>query len=183
MRKMNILGIDSGFTGAIACIPAHGKATVTDMPVILVGMPRKAVKRPETGASKGEVKERRPSQKRVLNLPVLCELLADYSRRSNVMVFIEKATVMPKQGITGAAHYMLGYGQLLGIMAGLRIPYTEVTPQAWKKAMLRGLGREKTDSRVRAGQLFPYLAFDKAKDDGRAESLLIAEYGRRLTGS
>ncbi len=43
-------------------------------------------------------------------------------------------------------------------------------------------GKTKEDSRALAIQLFPALAEElkRVKDEGRAESLLIAEYGRRF---
>jgi hypothetical protein len=44
------------------------------------------------------------------------------------------------------------------------------------------LTSDKDNSRVKAMELFPALTDDLArvKDDGRAEAVLLAEYGRRL---
>ena len=48
--------------------------------------------------------------------------------------------------------------------------------------MMADMGKDKDASRLRAIQLFPVVAnrLDRKKDDGRAEALLLAEYGRRL---
>ena len=73
-----------------------------------------------------------------------------------------------------------GFGLWLGILAGLGIPHTLVTPQAWKKEMMQGMG-DKDAARIRAQELFPHCvdSLSRKKDIGRADALLIAEYGRR----
>jgi len=60
---------------------------------------------------------------------------------------------------------------------------TRVEPARWKGAMMDGMGREKYAARFRAALLFPAVAklFARKQDDGRAEALLIAEYGRRTS--
>jgi hypothetical protein len=46
--------------------------------------------------------------------------------------------------------------------------------------MMGGMGKEKEASRVRAGQLWPQLHGKLgAKHKGRADALLIGEFGRR----
>lgn len=107
------------------------------------------------------------------------------------LAIVEKASPMPStdgrkagMGVTGAFTYGLNYGIILGTLQGLVIPVQEVRPADWKKAMsLTGRGltpREiKEASRAKARTIFPVLAerFARAKDDGRAESALIALYG------
>lgn len=72
-----------------------------------------------------------------------------------------------------------GIGIIEGILAGLGIPYTVVPPATWKRAM--GVTADKSEAIVIAQRLFPACAhlLYRAKDDGRAEALLIAEHGRR----
>ncbi len=57
------------------------------------------------------------------------------------------------------------------------IPYTYVAPQTWKKAMQ--CPADKDAARYRASQLLPQFEhnWSRKKDDGRAESSLIALYG------
>lgn len=49
------------------------------------------------------------------------------------------------------------------------------------KKLLADMRQDKGASRVRAQQLFPNAAaqFAMVKDDGKAEAVLLAEYGRR----
>jgi len=69
-----------------------------------------------------------------------------------------------------------------GIIATLGLSLEMPSPQRWKKEMLADQGKEKDASRFKAMQLFPTVAgqLNRKKDDGRAEALLMAEYGRRL---
>lgn len=65
-----------------------------------------------------------------------------------------------------------------GILQGLFIPYSLVTPQAWKKTA--GLiGSDKDAARSRAIQLYPSLRIldQKAKGQAVADALLIARHG------
>ena len=80
-------------------------------------------------------------------------------------------------GRTSAFTFGRGYGILQGVFQTLKIPYTLVTPQKWKKKY--GISKNKALSRQLATRLFPAIAdqFKRVKDDGRAEALLIAKYG------
>jgi hypothetical protein len=65
-------------------------------------------------------------------------------------------------------------GIIEGVVVGLNIPHTYVTPATWTKAVGRAAGKDA--SRMRAMELFPSKAelFKRAKDDGRADAALIA---------
>jgi crossover junction endodeoxyribonuclease RuvC len=54
-----------------------------------------------------------------------------------------------------------------------------VTPQKWKKAY-PGLDSDKDKSRMMATRIWPEIStrFKRKKDDGRAEALLIAKWGK-----
>ena len=95
--------------------------------------------------------------------------------------FLELAHAMPKQGVTSMFAFGEGYGIWQGLLGGLQIPFELVTPQAWKKEMMAGRPKGKSAARIRAQELFPELEPELrlVKHDGRADSLLIAEYGRR----
>lgn len=92
-------------------------------------------------------------------------------------VYIERQWARPTDGKTYAFAAGQGYGVLLGTLATLGFPFHLVAPQTWKKAM--GLGKEKADSRRKAQEMFPTASLSRVKDHGRAEALLIAEWGRR----
>jgi len=74
------------------------------------------------------------------------------------------------------------FGQTVGMiratLSTLDFPYTQVTPAKWKQYFR--LGRDKDASRMAAMRLYPSHAdkFKRVKDDGRAEALLIARYGK-----
>ncbi|HQQ11378.1 MAG TPA: hypothetical protein PLH45_08145 [Synergistales bacterium] len=181
---MAIIGIDPGFSGAIAVIGhVPGVITVFDMPIIVVGKPRKKKKVIVEDGQTPVKKKRRSLQKRLLDLESLRSILSPYATEGgDHHVFIERSFVMPKQGISAAGSYMMSYGFIVGILVGMRIPYTEVVAKTWKRVMMEGMGAEKSMSRVRARQLFPGMTFPKVSDEGKAEALLIAEYGRRSLG-
>lgn len=181
--SMAVIGIDPGFFGAIAVIgDTPDMITVFDMPVIVVGKPRRKKKKVDD-VQPPVKRKRRPLQKRLLDLESLRSIFMPYAlQRGDHHVFIERSFVMPKQGIAATGAYMMSYGLIVGILVGMRIPYTEVVAKTWKKVMMDGMGAEKSMSRVRARQLFPCMTFPKVSDEGKAEALLIAEFGRRSLG-
>ena len=149
---MNIAGIDNGVTGAIAIMDSADLHIVDliDMPIIHVG-------------KRSEIDERR-----------ICDLLVEWEVRH---AYIERAQSMPGQGIASTAGYMCNYGIIRGICAGLEIPYTLITPQAWKKSQMAGMGKEKGASIVRVGQLYPELKMSRVKDHGKCDAILMARHG------
>jgi crossover junction endodeoxyribonuclease RuvC len=94
---------------------------------------------------------------------------------------IEEAQAMPGQGVRSMFTIGVGFGVWLGLLATLDIPYTRVRPSVWKPSM--GLrGQDKEAARLRAQQLFPQADLRHKRDHGKAEALLLAEYGRRAIG-
>lgn len=159
---MRFIGIDPGLSGAVAMLPsATDGSSIFDTPV----------------GSDGNRTVYLP-----LEMAVILTKLRSVSGPS-CMVYLEKQQAMPKQGVSSTFSIGRGYGLWEGILAALGIPYTVVTSQAWKKAMMAGQGREKDASRLRAQQLWPELAgqLNLKKHHGRAEALLLAEYGRRIS--
>jgi len=154
------LGIDPGFTGAIAAISEDGRIVVFDAPTVKVRSGRKTHIEMDPA---GMVNTLKPFVFRECH------------------VWIEKVNTMPGQGIASSGAFMRGFGMWEGVVAALGIPYTLVHPATWKKSMMSGMGKEKDAARLRASQLFPSMAhaFARVRDDGRAEAVLIAEYGRR----
>ena len=87
------------------------------------------------------------------------------------------------------ASFSLGFslGVWLAVLVGAGIRYVLVTPETWKRLLLGKLTADqrrqaKKVSLAKARSLFPPCAelLARVKDDGRAEALLIAEYGRRM---
>ena len=126
--------------------------------------------------SKGKTKKREYNYAEISNILRWWKNNVD-----DIHVGLEKVHAMPGQGVTSMFSMELGYGMWLGLLAAFDIPHTLVTPQAWKKVMMSGMGKEKDASRIRALQLYPHLSNDLKlkKHHGRADALLIAEYIKR----
>ena len=158
---MIYIGIDPGLSGALAEIFGEGNAAVHDTPTMVVS----------------GVKE-----KRVYNTAAMAALLSPDRGNPEVLVVLESVHSMPKQGVASSFSFGQGLGMWQGIIAALGLPLEMPSPQRWKKEMLADQGKDKDASRFKAIQLFPSLAdqLKLVKHDGRAEALLMAEYGRRL---
>lgn len=151
-----IIGIDPGKTGAVA--------------VILTGNPPVVYVIRDTPILNGEYD--------IIGMANMLENIGEFYQPDGV--FIEKVHSMPGQGVASMFNFGMGYGMWLGVIAALKLPYSLVTPQSWKKELMEGK-KEKDDARMRAMELYP-KAHDllyRKKDIGRADALLIAEYGRR----
>ncbi len=163
-------GIDPGNSGCLALIYADERIELYDAPATVI----KSGKRSRT----------------VLVPQEMANMLGS-ARDQHFFshVYVEKVASMPKQGVASSFNFGMGYGMWLGVLATLRIPYTLVTPQYWKREMMRGMATyEKSASCVRAAQLFP-AASDRLQRpkrgggiiylDGRGDALLIAELCRK----
>lgn len=162
-KEKYFIGIDPGLSGAVAIIKEDGTAAVIDTPTTQVKSGKK--------------------NKNLYVESLMADIFREYAG-TNVTVSLEKAQSMPKQGVASTFSTGEGYGLWRGILAALQIPYTIVTPQKWKKAMMSGMGKEKSASCYRAQQLFPSVELfgpEGGAKDGRGDALLIAEYGRRIS--
>lgn len=156
---MYIVGIDPGLKGGIAYYHPN-RLLAYRTPVIEVPFVKKGKKKTRTDMD--------------------LESITHELRESAVThVFLEKVSAMPGQGVTGMFRFGQNLGQWQGILTGLGLEYTMVTPQVWKKH--HGLiGAEKGNSVELARSLWPDNERDfkyKTADEGRAEASLIARYG------
>jgi len=153
---MRIMGVDPGLGGAVALIDDEmGLTVVQDVPVIRLG----------TG--------------RVIVEALLCEMIRNLDPHH---AFVERVHAMPKQGVTSSFTFGMVYGLIRGVLSGLGVPTTLVTPNEWKRAMR--MGADKREARIIAGRLFPLNIkdFARVRDDGRAEAVLLAYYGMTRGG-
>jgi crossover junction endodeoxyribonuclease RuvC len=158
---MRVLGIDPGLTGAIALLDlsvSRGEITlrIEDMPILKTG---------SRGRSRNQVVEQG-----------LANLVRDMKPEQ---AFLEQVHSMPRQGVASTFTFGLSYGIVRGVLAGLNIPITLLTPQKW--GALVQLPRGDDASRVRASQLFPAEAgrFVAKSAHGRSDAALIALAGVR----
>jgi crossover junction endodeoxyribonuclease RuvC len=145
-------GIDPGLSGAIAVFNARaGTLSIIDMPTVEVKVGK--------------------SVKRRLSEPMLAELLRAHQIEHAAL---EQVSAMPGQGVSSMFAFGQTYGAIRGVLAGLRIPITMVTPAKWCRDLKVAKGKEA--NRQRAAELFPAYAasFSRVKDDGRADAALLA---------
>lgn len=147
---MRVVGIDPGFKGAIALFDTEKKELkVFSMPLF-------------------------PGKKKSVNLQAIRAFLTE----GNIdLVVIEEPQAMPRQGLVSTAHFFYWAGTIVGLCAGLQIPYKTVRAKTWKKFL--GLSKDKGQSLKMASELFPKNEFKKG-EDGKAEAALIAWWGLNL---
>jgi crossover junction endodeoxyribonuclease RuvC len=152
------IGVDPGLHGAVGIVSTHDLPVVFDTPIMNV------------------------DGKNKYNTFDMAMLLRPYQGMPDTLVILESVHSMPKQGVASSFTFGEGLGLWKGIIAAYNLPLEMPSPQRWKKAILTDQGKEKDASRYKAIQLFPSMAhmLSRVKDDGRAEALLLAEYGRRL---
>lgn len=152
-----IIGIDPGCSGAIVVLRDNGEYIAhLEMPTLQEGKSNR------------------------VNAAAIAAFLKEYTYGQPPMhAFIEKVGAMPGQGVTSMFTFGDACGVVRGVVAGAGIPYTMITPQAWKKSA--GLiGSDKDAARSRAIQLYPDLRVldQKGKGQAVADALLIARHGR-----
>jgi crossover junction endodeoxyribonuclease RuvC len=153
------LGCDPGAGGALALL-LDGDLRVADMP---------------THEIRG---------KRRIDLYQLSALIQDWSTHIITQAVVENVGAMPGQSPNGMFAFGFSAGALQSAIAAARIPMTLVVPQVWKKVYGIPGGRENKDmARQKASMLFPKYAhlWARKKDDGRAEAVLLAHYGSKLS--
>jgi hypothetical protein len=93
---------------------------------------------------------------------------------------IEDAHARPREGVTASFNSGRSFGIVLGTVSALGFAYNLVSPQKWKREFDL-IGADKDASTWLAKKLFPGAAefMTKKSHHGRAEALLLAEYGRR----
>lgn len=173
------IGIDPGKMGAVAVIDAEGKRLSScPMPI-----------------KDGEID--------VVALRGILQFATDHVVEG--LVVLEKAQALPRQGVVSVFSYGVGYGRIKAVLDLLALPYIEVHPGVWKKALhldfkfekingeeKKELGKRKYKHK-RSGKLAACALAEKlfgfecnkthgGLKDGEAEALLLAEWGRRNRG-
>lgn len=149
------VGIDIGLAGAIAIIwPSH--VEVFDMPVV-------------TG------------DKNDYDVKALKNILESVG--SDRLAIIESLHALFQVRSSSTFSLGRGSGIVEGVLGTLEFPFVKVPPKRWKKVMMEGHStKDKGESIVVAKRLFPSVDLPRKKDHGKADALLMAEYGRRLYG-
>ena len=152
---MIIMGIDVGFSGAIATIE-NGDAWAMVMPLVNQG------------------------GKNHLDLH---RLAIEIRNIGPDMVVIEKQWARPISGKTQCFNLGLQFGAIQGIIVALRLPYQLVTPQKWKKSILIGYDKsDKSGAVLYVQRKYPKVNLletprCRKPHDGMADAICLAEYG------
>jgi len=151
-----IIAIDPGVTGAIAGLVLGKVLHITDMPTM--------------GRTHGKGQEVDPYE--------LASVLVGIKDGRDVTVLIEQVSAMPGNGGTSMFHFGESVGVILGVCGALQLPVKRVRPQYWKKKA-GIIGKDKDAARGLAIQLHPEVSdmLTRKKDVGRADAILIAEFG------
>jgi crossover junction endodeoxyribonuclease RuvC len=150
---MRILGIDPGLTGALALLDGE-RMDVVDAPRLAV--------------SRG-----------MLDVPEIVRLISEWKP---ALAVLERQQAMPGQGVSSTFKTGYGYGVYVGVLTALHVPFLLVSPRVWQRELYQGaVGEGKDRSLYVAAQLFPTFPLRRSQH-GRADALLIAEYGRRTAG-
>ncbi|MGL1833044.1 hypothetical protein ACKVEX_05490 [Rhodocyclaceae bacterium SMB388] len=158
MKVPFYLGIDPGVGGAVGVLDQWGTFVgVFDMPT--------------TASTTG---------RRQLDAASLAEILKRYPGYAT----LERVHARPGEGAVGAFSFGQTFGGIVGVLEALGFPYELASPAGWKRGMAIPPGADKEASISAARRLLPTAAehLMRKRDDGRAEALLLAEFGRRRRG-
>jgi crossover junction endodeoxyribonuclease RuvC len=158
------LGVDPGFTGALAIYSAETKQLIVqDMPIL-------------------EIKGRKQIDLYALHYWI--DIFARSIKLAMIedvgaMVYTNKAGEVRGQGASSSFAFGRAAGSVQGIVAASMIPIILVKPEVWKCSL--ALSSDKNDSLMKARKVFPTYEeyFLRKKDDGRAEAALLAWMGAR----
>ena len=168
MNRM-VIGVDPGINGAVSSLLLDGSSAIC------------------LEASSVCIPVVKGGKKTVYDVKAIYEHLRTFRNAAdikNVIIFIEKTQPMFGKAVQAS----WGLGRCEGLMemcaVALQCPYEFVQPKTWQKHF--GISKSKGDTKVQsvatAKQLFPAITFETPRGrvlDGVADSLLIAEYGRR----
>ena len=169
MSKVYI-GVDPGMSGAIATL--HPEAS---------------------GVAYDKIPTKEVNGKHRLNYPALLNLLMvarDLVRggivgTTEALVVLELVHAMPRDAKSAAFSFGQSLGAIRMAVVAAGLPYTEVTPQVWKKALLLPHERDagKGGSIVAVERLFPEFDLPRnprgSANHNACDALLLAEWGRR----
>ena len=94
----------------------------------------------------------------------------------DLFAYIEKVHGFPGMSVKAVSSFMTNFGLLKGCLHSFNIPFEEIPPQRWQKALSCLTHGDKNISKNKAQQLFPNIKITH----GNADALLLAEYCRRM---
>lgn len=176
MARKRYVGIDPGATGALACIEIDDEdmnfhdVEVYDMPVKVVQVGGKNRKRIDADKLRWQLDAWEEDCVRVVI--------------EEVQAIGKTATGQRRDGVVGAFSFGYAAGLIEGVVRAMDIPIHFVRPQQWKRAVGIPYGSDKDASRKCATSHYPEFsaAWQRKKDHGRAEAVLLAHFNRKTKG-
>jgi crossover junction endodeoxyribonuclease RuvC len=122
-----------------------------------------------------------------INLYSIDKIINPVLAISDCYAFIEDVHSMPGQGVRSMFTFGFSTGALHGILSYCNIPIYKVTPQKWKRVILKGLGTDKAAAITYCQREYPLISLIptgcRVPSDGICDAICIAEYGwKKLTG-
>jgi hypothetical protein len=152
---MRFITVDPGLGGAVSCIDQDMQLVLCrDLPTIAIG------------------------KLQWIDANDLTSILMECRNGTPAQITVERAQPMPKQGTSSTFTTGCVMGSILAACQRLAVPLHVVSAAQWKRVM--GLGADKAESISRAKLLFPDAPLTLKRHHDRAESLLLAEYARRV---
>lgn len=149
-----IAGIDPGLKGGMACIDTEGTVWAEPLPHIGKDIDLHSV---------------------LSALPPADEVDA---------VIVESLGVRPGQSAQSGKTQGVNWGRLVGGLEVAGYSIRQVRPQDWKAKVLRGTKKDKSDAITFVSRAYPVVNLRPGKcrtpQDGLADAVCIAEYGRQL---
>lgn len=172
-------GIDPGKSGAVGVIYPDGTVDAWHNPVIIER--KTTASKLKSGPRKGQNVKRR-TEKRHNDLSGRLSLLLPLAKASragyDVIVTLEHISSMPRDGKVQAFAFGYDFGTWEMALVALKLKYLMVRPNVWRPAMV-GKEADKRDSLILCRRLYPKLDLPLAKDEARAEAILLADWQRR----
>jgi len=170
------VGVDPGRFGAIAALYGDHVVTVDPIPTL-----------------EAAVKNKRKQGRREYDIPSIREHIFELGPLAELFVTVEQSRPLPptmKGGSIANFHRGVSRAGWEWMLVALRVSYQLVSPQKWQREMHAGLPGSDTKQKsiLAAQRLFPDADLRRTercrkKDDGMAEALLLAEFGRRTRGT
>ena len=153
---MKIIGIDPGFSGAIAVLKDIKVLSLFEMPVMAEGK----------------------KNKRQLNSAQLVNIIKENTNDDEeIAVIVEQVNAMPGQGVTSMFNFGQTFGAIKGVCAALGLPIFFVRPSKWKK-YFELINSSKDASRTKVIEMYPSFSkqLAKKKDVNKSDAILIARF-------
>ncbi len=191
-----VIGIDPGVSGAISVIDRVSGRLVAcfDLPTLKIPKSPRKRRQQEDPEDDGEPLKSGPKKKARYRLApevdlVLTRYFLDAFSGPGKAAHVALENVWGRksapgrggQSISSETALIGAANQIEGMLVGVGLSYRKVVPQVWKK-WARIIGPDGDLARRRCGEMFPTAgaAWPLVKDHNRAESALIAAWGRAM---